>query len=82
MLDQWFGHVEAQWDVAPLAEIRERLASFGRLIMYDKRGTGLSDPLAPSQLPTVEEWMYDIPIVLDARLFAVRIKCIGGLPSE
>ena len=41
--------------------------------MYDKRGTGLSDPLAPSQLPTVEEWMYDIPIVLDARLFAVRI---------
>ena len=34
--------------------------------MYDKRGSGLSDPLAPSQLPTVEEWMEDIPIVLDA----------------
>src|SRR5918994_4979690 len=29
LLDQWFGHVEAQWDVAPLATFRERLASFG-----------------------------------------------------
>jgi class 3 adenylate cyclase len=66
LLDQWFSHVDAQWDVAPLAEFRERLASFGRLVMYDKRGSGLSDPLAPNQLPTVEEWMADIPIVLDA----------------
>jgi class 3 adenylate cyclase/pimeloyl-ACP methyl ester carboxylesterase len=66
LLDQWFSHMDAQWDVAPLAEFRERLASFGRLIMYDKRGTGVSDPLAPNQLPTMEEWMDDIPIVLDA----------------
>jgi class 3 adenylate cyclase len=66
LLDQWFSHMDAQWDVAPLAEFRERLASFGRLIMYDKRGSGLSDPLAPDQLPTVEEWMDDVPIVLDA----------------
>jgi class 3 adenylate cyclase/pimeloyl-ACP methyl ester carboxylesterase len=66
LLDQWFSHMDAQWDVLPLAEFRERLASFGRLIMYDKRGSGLSDPLAPNQLPTVEEWMGDIPIVLDA----------------
>jgi class 3 adenylate cyclase len=66
LLDQWFSHMDAQWDVAPLAEFRERLASFGRLIMYDKRGSGLSDPLATDQLPTIEEWMEDIPIVLDA----------------
>jgi class 3 adenylate cyclase/pimeloyl-ACP methyl ester carboxylesterase len=66
LLDQWFSHMDAQWDVLPLAEFRERLASFGRLIMYDKRGSGLSDPLAPDQLPTVEAWMDDIPIVLDA----------------
>jgi class 3 adenylate cyclase/pimeloyl-ACP methyl ester carboxylesterase len=66
LLDQWFSHLDAQWDVLPLGEFRERLASFGRLIMYDKRGSGLSDPLAPDQLPTVEEWMEDIPIVLDA----------------
>src|SRR5258705_9663934 len=66
LLDQWFSHVEAQWDVAPLAEFRERLASFGRLIMFDKRGSGLSDPVPTSSLPTVEEWMADIPTVLDA----------------
>jgi class 3 adenylate cyclase len=58
--------MEAQWDVAPLATLRERLASFGRLIMFDKRGTGLSDPIPTSALPTLEEWMSDIPAVLDA----------------
>ena len=49
----------------PLATFRERLASFGRLIMFDKRGTGLSDPVPTSALPTVEEWMDDVPAVLD-----------------
>ena len=65
LLDQWFGHLDAQWDVPPLAELRERLASFGRLIMFDKRGTGLSDPIPTSSLPTLEEFMEDIPAVLD-----------------
>ena len=51
LLDQWFGHIEAQWDVPPLAALRERLASFGRLIMFDKRGTGLSDPIPTSSCP-------------------------------
>src|ERR687897_965627 len=80
LLDQWFGHVEAQWDVAPLAEFRERLASFGRLIMFDKRGTGVSDPIPTSALPTLEEFMADIPIVLDAvgSERAAVIANIGG----
>lgn len=65
LLDQWFGHVDAQWDVAPLAELRERLATFGRLIVFDKRGTGLSDPIPTSSLPTLEAFMTDIPPVLD-----------------
>ncbi len=33
LLDQWFSHMEAQWEVPPLATLRERLASFGRLII-------------------------------------------------
>jgi class 3 adenylate cyclase len=66
LLDQWFSHMEAQWEVGPLATFRERLASFGRLIMFDKRGTGQSDPVPTSDLPTVEEWMDDVPAVLDA----------------
>jgi class 3 adenylate cyclase len=80
LLDQWFSHMEAQWEVPQLAEFRERLASFGRLIMYDKRGSGLSDPIPTSQLPTIEEWMDDVPIVLDAAgsQRAVIIANLGG----
>src|SRR6185436_1947191 len=66
LLDQWFSHMEAQWEVAPVAEFRERLASFCRLIMFDKRGSGLSDPVPTSTLPTIEQYMDDIPAVLDA----------------
>jgi class 3 adenylate cyclase len=58
--------VEAQWEVLPLAAFRERLASFSRLIMFDKRGAGLSDPVPMSNLPTLEEWMDDASAVLDA----------------
>src|SRR6266566_556170 len=80
MLDQWFSHMEAQWDVLPLASFRERLASFGRLIMFDKRGSGMSDPVPTSTLPTLEEWMDDAGAVLDAAASekAVVIANLGG----
>ena len=80
MLDQWFSHMEAQWDVLPLASFRERLATFGRLIMFDKRGAGLSDPVPMSSLPTLEQWMDDASTVLDAAGSerAVLIANLGG----
>jgi class 3 adenylate cyclase/pimeloyl-ACP methyl ester carboxylesterase len=80
LVDQWFSHMDAQWDVAPLAEVRERLASFGRLIMFDKRGTGLSDAVSTSALPTIEEWMDDLTVVLDevASERAALVANIGG----
>jgi class 3 adenylate cyclase len=80
LLDQWFSHVEAQWEVPPVAEFRERLAAFGRLIMFDKRGTGLSDPVPTAELPSVEQWMADVPAVLDAAGSerAAVIANIGG----
>jgi class 3 adenylate cyclase len=80
MLDQWSSHVEAQWDVLPLATFRERLASFGRLIMFDKRGAGLSDPVPTSTLPTLEQWIDDASTVLDAAGSerAVVIANLGG----
>jgi class 3 adenylate cyclase len=80
MLDQWFSHVEAQWDVLPLAASRERLASFSRLIMFDKRGAGLSDPVPMSNLPTLEQWMDDASAVLDAVRSekAVLVANLGG----
>ncbi|HEY6571013.1 MAG TPA: alpha/beta hydrolase, partial [Candidatus Limnocylindrales bacterium] len=80
LLDQWFGNLDAQWDVPPLAALRERLSTFGRLIMFDKRGTGLSDPIPTSTLPTLEEFMTDIPAVLDTVGCerAAMIANIGG----
>jgi len=80
LLDQWFSHMEGQWEVPPLAEFRERLATFARVIMYDKRGSGVSDPIPTSELPTIEEWTDDIPIVLDAAGSerAVVIANLGG----
>jgi class 3 adenylate cyclase len=80
LLDQWFSHMEAQWEVAPVAELRERLASFGRLIMFDKRGTGLSDPVPTARLPSVDEWLADVPAVLDAvgSARAAVVTNIGG----
>ena len=43
-----------------------RLASFGRLILFDKRGTGLSDPVPVSQLPTLEQRLDDVRAVMEA----------------
>jgi class 3 adenylate cyclase len=63
--DQWFGHVDGQWEFAPLERLLRRLASFGRLVLFDKRGTGASDPVAVTSLPTLEEWMDDLRAVLD-----------------
>jgi class 3 adenylate cyclase len=63
-IPDWRHHVEAQWDDPALSHALERLASFARLVVFDKRGTGLSDPVLPSALPSLEEWMDDIDIVL------------------
>ncbi len=65
VLTQWFSHVDGQWDLPPLAALLERLSSFSRVISFDKRGTGLSDPVAVSLLPSLEDWMDDLRVVLD-----------------
>jgi pimeloyl-ACP methyl ester carboxylesterase len=62
----WISNVELNWEEPPLAHILERLASFSRLILFDKRGTGLSDPVPTDRLPTLEERMDDVRAVLDA----------------
>jgi pimeloyl-ACP methyl ester carboxylesterase len=63
ILTAWFSHVDGQWDVPPLAAFLERLASFSRVVVFDKRGTGLSDPVAISALPSLEDWMDDLRVV-------------------
>ena len=62
----WVSHVELAWEEPTLASFLERLASFSRLIVFDKRGTGLSDRVPDDQLPSHEERMDDIRAVMDA----------------
>ena len=62
----WVSHLDLQWEEPHLAAFLNRLASFARLIIFDKRGTGLSDRVALSELPTLEERMDDLRAVMDA----------------
>jgi class 3 adenylate cyclase len=62
--NSWCSHVELGWEHPPMARFYEQLSSFCRLILFDKRGTGLSDPV--SGVPTVEDRMDDIRAVMDA----------------
>lgn len=57
-------HVEVAWEEPRLARFLTRLASFSRLIVFDKRGTGMSDPVASP--PSMDERMEDIGAVMDA----------------
>jgi class 3 adenylate cyclase len=59
-------NVELAWEEPLLARFLVRLASFSRLILFDKRGTGLSDRLPIDQLPTLEQRLEDVVAVLDA----------------
>ena len=62
----WVSHVEESWEEPTLARFLMRLASFSRLILFDKRGTGLSDRVPNDRLPTLEERMDDLRAVMDA----------------
>lgn len=57
-------HVELIWEAEPSARFLEALGSFARVINFDRRGSGLSDPV--SQAPTLEERMDDVRAVMDA----------------
>ena len=54
------------WEYPKLAAFYRRLASIGRLILFDKRGTGLSDRVSPEHLPDLETRMDDVRAVLDS----------------
>ena len=59
-------HLDLRWE-EPLNEyFLHRLASFSRVILFDRRGTGVSDPVPSEHLPTWEEWADDLRVVLDA----------------
>src|SRR5256885_15620671 len=60
----WISQVEHLWEEPLVARFFRRLASFSRLILFDRRGTGLSDRM--DQPSTLEEQMDDVLAVMDA----------------
>jgi len=62
----WVSHLEANWDEPTLVRFFEGLGGFARLILFDKRGTGLSDRVPATALPTLEQRIADVRTVCDA----------------
>jgi len=60
----WVSHLEVMWEIPEFARFLDRLAAMGRLIVFDKRGTGLSDRVAG--MPTLEQRADDIAAVMNA----------------
>src|SRR5256885_4031145 len=60
----WVSHLAYVWELPAMAGFLKRLASFTRLILFDKRGSGMSDRVHP--MPTLEQRMDDVRAVLDA----------------
>lgn len=60
----WVSNIEVFWEEPRVARFFQRLSAFSRLILFDKRGTGLSDRI--TEAATLEERMDDVRAVLDA----------------
>ncbi|WP_207539683.1 alpha/beta fold hydrolase [Sabulicella rubraurantiaca] len=60
----FINNLDLQWEHEGYAHLLSRLASFSRLILFDKRGTGLSDPV--TEAPTLEQRMDDVRAIMDA----------------
>jgi class 3 adenylate cyclase len=59
-------NLQWQWELPSYARFLERLASFSRLIVVDRRGAGLSDRFSPQDLPPLEDLVDDLEVVLDS----------------
>ncbi len=62
----WVCTFQPGWENPKIAGFYRRLASMGRLILFDKRGTGLSDRVSTERLPNLETRMDDVRAVMDA----------------
>jgi pimeloyl-ACP methyl ester carboxylesterase len=60
----WLSNIEVFWEEPTLVRFLQRLATFSRLILFDKRGTGLSDRVV--DMPTLEARMDDVRAVMEA----------------
>jgi pimeloyl-ACP methyl ester carboxylesterase len=61
----WVSNQDVE-DPSDMGALWERLASFATVVRYDQRGSGLSDPVAVDDLPTLERWTDDLHAVIEA----------------
>jgi class 3 adenylate cyclase len=79
LIDDWAWHLEAVWDDPETAAEYERFASYARVVMWNRRGVGLSDPLPLDQLTTIDSGLDDVLAVLDATgLDRPAVMGVGG----
>ncbi len=64
-ISSWTSNLDIMWEFPAVVNYFNQLASFSRVICFDKRGTGVSDPIPLTAIPTLEEWMDDAREVLD-----------------
>jgi class 3 adenylate cyclase len=62
----WGTNLDVMWEEPSLAAYLDRLGSFARVVLFDKRGSGVSDPVPLTSLPTIEQWTDDARTALDA----------------
>ena len=65
MVPASFGHIDIAWEDPGIALFLQTLASFSRLILFDRRGTGASDPLPPDPGSPLEAHAEELVAVLD-----------------
>ncbi len=69
LVSDWLTNLDVMWEEPSLARYLDRLGSFARVLCFDKRGSGVSDPVPLAALPTIEEWMDDAKVAMDAAGF-------------
>jgi pimeloyl-ACP methyl ester carboxylesterase/class 3 adenylate cyclase len=62
----WVTHIERMWEQPKISRFLERLSTFARVMVFDKRGVGLSDRVPEDRLPSLEVRMDDARAVMDA----------------
>jgi len=65
-IPSWATNLEVMWEEPSVVRYFDRLARFARVLIFDKRGSGLSDPVPLAALPTLEAWMDDARLVMGA----------------
>ncbi|MEL6104819.1 MAG: alpha/beta fold hydrolase [Planctomycetota bacterium] len=71
----WVSHLEWFWREPSFAAFLKRLTQFARVILFDKRGTGLSDKVPHNELPTLEQRMHDVRAVMEAAGSKKAVLC-------